>query len=63
MIEKQIPQLELTEVRLIADQINLAVTQEIIPGNPAGLTTGTVFKNAHIHSISSILQYGLMPAG
>jgi hypothetical protein len=63
MVEKQIPQLELAEVRLIANQIDLAVIQEIIPGNPAGLTTGAFFKNIHLHSTALILHNGRVPAG
>jgi hypothetical protein len=53
MVEKEVAQFKITEINLIANEIELTVCQEIFAGMPGIFTAGAFLKNWHISSISS----------
>jgi hypothetical protein len=45
MVEKEVTQFKITEINLIADEIELTVSQKIFTGIPGIFTAGAFFKN------------------
>jgi hypothetical protein len=45
MVEKEVAQFKITEINLIANEIELTVSQEIFAGIPGVFTAGAFFKN------------------
>jgi hypothetical protein len=52
MVEKEVAQFKVTEINLVADEFEFAVSQKIFAGIPGVFTAGAFFKNLHIFTIS-----------
>ncbi len=53
MVEKEIAQFKVSEIYLIANEIEFTVFQEFFAGKPGIIAAGTFFKNRHVYTISS----------
>ena len=52
MVEKEVAQLKVSEINLIANEIKFTVSQKFFTGIPGAFAAGTFFKNRHVSTVS-----------